>query len=334
MDNVDSIPRCFHRGAPRFEVNNVLGGLYRVKGVKRNGRKQQLLFVVSVVQQHSSNTHIAKVVSRPPTNTQKLEDHIAWLKSDIVPDSKSHLIFDFRDNDFVYLIFHRNHYNLKIVMYSGHWKPLSSVLVKDIGLQILQAVRFLHREVKTHGDICPEHIEFLDSFCSTEESYNEQTEQYETETIITSTNIRLAFYGDLEIAQHLNGTDQYRAPEVVFGGKSTPESDRFSVGCILGEMAVLYDAISGRFPEGLAITIEEAFPGTFDDLEIRPKCPDTISGTCRQFYKTFRGWQDLFDDRDLIEVLVNLVHTNPQMRESLDAIACFEYFRYTNDDID
>lgn len=97
----------------------------------------------------------------------------------------------------------------------------------------------------------------------------------------------------------------------MLGGKSTPESDRFSVGCILGEMvlgrpiflpceegplytqekAVLYDAISGRFPEGLAITIEEAFPGTFDDLEIRPKCPDTISGTCRQFYKTFRGWQ-------------------------------------------
>jgi len=39
----------------------------------------------------------------------------------------------------------------------------------------------LHREVKTHGDLCPEHIEFLDSFCVTEESYNEQTKQYESE---------------------------------------------------------------------------------------------------------------------------------------------------------
>lgn len=112
----------------------------------------------------------------------------------------------------------------------------------------------------------------------------------------------------------MTGTDQYRAPEVIFGEASegylpvlmvpcfldhraTYATDCFSLGCLLGEIAtglalfppcergplyerekaLLFNAISGPFSQAAAARIETVFPRTFDEITIKPICYKGLS---------------------------------------------------------
>lgn len=92
----------------------------------------------------------------------------------------------------------------------------------------------LHQGTNVHGDICPEAIEFTDPFClSTVEFRNTMSNTTVSrvskskrsivhdfiwmQVVLSSTNICLAFYGDLGLRERFTGTDQYRAPELVYG---------------------------------------------------------------------------------------------------------------------
>ncbi|KAF5310089.1 hypothetical protein D9619_010533 [Psilocybe cf. subviscida] len=196
-----SLPRWLGTAPPRFSMDDTISGLYKVTHVKHNGRRYQLLLVTGIQKSSYQRVHVAKVIPRADCRTKAFNAHLQWLRSLVTFDVSSTLLMDFYDDEYCYLIFHRNTFNLKDVMTHGVI-PLSSAHIREIALQLIRALQsgsatVLSREAKSHGDLCPENVEFLDVLCTNHDSYDLETGSSMTTTVISSTKIRLAYYGDL-----------------------------------------------------------------------------------------------------------------------------------------
>ena len=104
--------------------------------------------------------------------------------------------------------------------------PLDPALASDLASQILRAERFAHRRGVVHRDIKPHNVIVDDDGLAT----------------VTDFGIARAGASDMTQTGSIMGTAQYLSPEQAQGLPVGPESDLYSTGVVLYEMA------TGRLP--------------------------------------------------------------------------------------
>ncbi len=106
------------------------------------------------------------------------------------------------------------------------YAPLDPDKVAAAGIDCCKALQYAHSRGIVHGDVKPQNILFT------------------TEGVAKLADFGVA--AAAEVVQRTTGrvlgTPAYMAPEVAAGGKATPQSDIYSLGC------VLYHAVTGRLP--------------------------------------------------------------------------------------
>jgi len=104
--------------------------------------------------------------------------------------------------------------------------PLDPALAADLAAQILRAERFAHRRGVVHRDIKPHNVIVDDDGLAT----------------VTDFGIARAGASDMTQTGSIMGTAQYLSPEQAQGHEVGPQSDLYSTGVVLYEMA------TGRLP--------------------------------------------------------------------------------------
>ncbi|XP_029368918.1 dual specificity protein kinase CLK2-like isoform X3 [Echeneis naucrates] len=117
----------------------------------------------------------------------------------------------------------------------NNFQPFPIEHIKHMAYQIIQAVRFLHKNKLTHTDLKPENILFIDSDYDIE--YN--PEKKRDERTLKSPDVKIVDFGNAtyEHEHHTSvvSTRHYRAPEVILDLGWDHSCDVWSVGCILIE---------------------------------------------------------------------------------------------------
>ncbi|KAM4621802.1 dual specificity protein kinase CLK4-like isoform 1-T1 [Polymixia lowei] len=117
----------------------------------------------------------------------------------------------------------------------NNFQPFPIEHIRHMAYQIIQAVRFMHKNKLTHTDLKPENILFIDSEYDIE--YN--AEMKRDERTLKSSDVKVVDFGNAtyEHEHHTSvvSTRHYRAPEVILDLGWDHSCDVWSLGCILIE---------------------------------------------------------------------------------------------------
>ncbi|PPQ82343.1 hypothetical protein CVT26_013216 [Gymnopilus dilepis] len=267
--------------APRFSLKDHVIGRYIVQRVRRECRIFQLLHVKDTL---DGSSKVVRVINRCLTVDSRMLAEIAWLQGQKTEDEARHAVFlaDYRDLRYFYLVFKKPARTLKDVLYDARLY-LTRRHRREIGKQLVWALRSLHREGIVHTDISLENIEIVEDADHTEAVYLYDG-FFGWRDVLATSRVRLSFYGQHGLNDVGNvGDDQYRSPESVFGLRVREASDVFSLGCVLFELArrkplfpqcpsgslyrrekaVLFDTILGPFPDHLIQDVRLIYSDVF-----------------------------------------------------------------------
>ncbi|XP_041845890.1 dual specificity protein kinase CLK4 isoform X2 [Melanotaenia boesemani] len=117
----------------------------------------------------------------------------------------------------------------------NNFQPFPVKQIRHMAYQIIQAVKFLHRNKLTHTDLKPENILFIDSGYDLE--YNRDKRR--DERTLKNPDVKIVDFGnatyDHEHHTSVVSTRHYRAPEVILDLGWDHSCDVWSIGCILIE---------------------------------------------------------------------------------------------------
>uniref|UniRef100_UPI0037E89690 dual specificity protein kinase CLK4-like isoform X1 n=2 Tax=Semicossyphus pulcher TaxID=241346 RepID=UPI0037E89690 len=117
----------------------------------------------------------------------------------------------------------------------NNFQPFPVEHIRHMAYQIIQAVRFLHKNKLTHTDLKPENILFIDSDYDME--YNPDMKR--DERTLRNPDVKIVDFGNAtyEHEHHTSvvSTRHYRAPEVILDLGWDHSCDVWSIGCILIE---------------------------------------------------------------------------------------------------
>ena len=103
--------------------------------------------------------------------------------------------------------------------------------VADVGLQVLDGIKYMHHRGLVHGDLKPDNLV----------TYHRAGPGLESDDARQPLTVRIVDLGAAELANaspnQLRGTPEYCAPEVVLKVRWSYEVDLWSIGCILVELA-------------------------------------------------------------------------------------------------
>ncbi|PPQ87276.1 hypothetical protein CVT26_003596, partial [Gymnopilus dilepis] len=193
-----------------------------------NGSKAyQFVRVFDVVKE---KLEIVKIVSRTLVEGDVIVGDIVRMKA----ECNGHSIFieDFKGPSFWFLVFTEPRVTLATLLRREDMAPLPSRHVREILLQVIKAASGafsclrlvssalwlldLHGMGIAHLDICPANVEVVDAATVVESFYRPQG-WFERRKILKCSRIYLRFYGEAGMSRGgLVGTDQYRAPEIVY----------------------------------------------------------------------------------------------------------------------
>ncbi|PPR03566.1 hypothetical protein CVT26_006095, partial [Gymnopilus dilepis] len=177
-----------------------------------NGSKAyQFVRVFDVVKE---KLEIVKIVSRTLVEGEVIVGDIVRMKAEC--DGHSIFIEDFKGPSFWFLVFTEPRVTLATLLRREDMAPLPSRHVREILLQVIKAASDLHGMGIAHLDICPANVEVVDAATVVESFYRPQG-GFERRKILKCSRIYLRFYGEAGMSRGgLVGTDQYRAPEIVY----------------------------------------------------------------------------------------------------------------------
>jgi serine/threonine-protein kinase len=136
--------------------------------------------------------------------------------------------------------------------------PLDPALASDLASQILRAERFAHRRGVVHRDIKPHNVIVDDDGLAT----------------VTDFGIARAGASDMTQTGSIMGTAQYLSPEQAQGHPVGPESDLYSTGVVLYEMA------TGRLPfdgeSAVAIAMKQVGESPPAPRSVNPAIPPAL----------------------------------------------------------
>ena len=136
--------------------------------------------------------------------------------------------------------------------------PLAPLRAIDIGIQILKAARFAHRQGIIHRDFKPHNVIVCDG----------------DHIKVTDFGIARAGASDMTETGSIMGTAQYLSPEQAQGHVVSPASDLYSVGVIL------YEMLTGRVPfeadSAVTIAIKHVSESPVPPSQFNPSIPPEL----------------------------------------------------------
>ncbi|KAJ7502488.1 kinase-like domain-containing protein [Mycena galericulata] len=146
---------------------------------------------------------------------------------------------------------------LETILISRVFAPLPTFQIRDIGLQIMRAVDFLHQNGIIHTDLSSCNVMLLSMGSHLHKCYGADDTFHDKEILI-STEIRIIGFGS--VGESINafgeiiGTAGYRSPEILLGWEWTETVDHFAIGCMLAEL----DTCRRLFPPPIVQTDDAA----------------------------------------------------------------------------
>ncbi|PPQ97065.1 hypothetical protein CVT26_001247 [Gymnopilus dilepis] len=333
----------------RFTLYHVLGKRFCVVDELRYGHAFQILRVLDVV---TETIKIVKVISRSLVDDEVIRDNIEWLRRRRTTEARhAELSEDFKTPFNWYLVFERPGTSLKEVLSRNDMQPLPRRHVRAIAHQIIKAVCWM-----MHLDICPETIELVSAATVMEWQYR-MDGHFAEKVVLQCSRIRLVFYGSAGVrTERTIGTDQYRAPELIFGefGRrfkgwaSKFRTDAFSIGCVFSEMLIgrplfppcdgeafyvvakahLFQSTLGDFPADVIHRVSLMHEGVFDSSN-NLRGLYSLSSGLRHYLEDAKNIQELVEDDDELDVLKALTMISSTDRSHLSHVLCFSYFTRT-----
>ncbi|PPR02113.1 hypothetical protein CVT26_008843 [Gymnopilus dilepis] len=309
----------------------------------RSGEAFQLVRVVDFIENAFKTV---KIVSRSVVDDSIILDNIKWLRRKRKNYARySNLVADFNTSYDWYMVFECSRVTLKDILARDDMSPLPARHVRAIMHQLVDAVVSLHRRSMMHLDVCPATIEIVDPTTVKERVYTDQR-RFVERIILRCAQIRLVFYGDAGVrTDRAAGTDQYRAPELVFGWTSKTRTDTFSVGCVFSELltghpmfpscsqedsyvlakAHLFEAVLGDFPPDIVYRVSLTHNGLFDSSDELKGFYDLSLGL-RESFKDLKTAEEEIEDDDAVDALRSLTMIAPADRVHLPDLLSFTYF--------
>ncbi|PPQ79246.1 hypothetical protein CVT26_000821 [Gymnopilus dilepis] len=333
----------------RFAQGSVILDKYVVKKILTRGQAFQLLAVEDCSDRCA---RIIRVLRRSLVPENRVSDDVRWLLDERNDDGR-HAVFCGLISDYShhYLIFERSGRSLQHVVRDSSL-ILTKRHIREIARQVLRAVRSLHADSILHTNISSANIDLVNPETVTELVYTADG-TFRERKVLASSHVRLAFYGQAALLDSIPvGTDQYCAPEIVFGIGAMEESDVFSVGCVVADLifrhslfpavadgplykhekAILYDALLGPFPLTAKEDIRLRCPGVFDEREEDMNILDAgISADVRLFAESCCNLRDLATDSGDLAVLLSMLQLDYRRRPDLVFLEeNFEFFSPTS----
>ncbi|KAJ7221925.1 kinase-like domain-containing protein [Mycena rebaudengoi] len=178
------------------------------------------------------------------------------------------------------VVFPRYGKNLHNILNDKSLAPLPLFQARELTLQLIYAVAFLHRHGFIHTDLNTKNMVLVDSGSTGRKMYGADG-QFTERRVLNCTEMKLIDFGsvgeDVLCNEGLVGSRGYQAPEVIMGWAWTETIDHFAVGCIISELVTsrsllptelvakedtlaAMNRILGPFPEEVAKKIAETRP--------------------------------------------------------------------------
>ncbi|PPQ81767.1 hypothetical protein CVT26_007108 [Gymnopilus dilepis] len=340
---MESAPHWNVPTSPRFTLSHVLGKRYCVVEELRCGHAFQILRALDVV---TESIKIVKVLSRSLVDDEVISDNVEWLRRRRDLEARhAELTGEFKTPFNWYLIFESPGLTLKDILAREDMRPLPRRHVRAITHQLIRAVSSLHRRGMMHLDICPATVELIDAVTVREWQYDLDG-RFVEKVVLQCSRIRLVFYGSAGVRSEKSvGTDQYRAPELVFGWASKFRTDAFSVGCVLFEMLVgrpllppchgehsyvvakahLFQSALGEFPADIVYRVSLMHEGIFNSSDELRGYYDLSPGL-RRYLDNAEPIQEIIEDEEELELVKALTMISSMERAHLSHVLGFTFF--------
>ncbi|PPQ96721.1 hypothetical protein CVT26_010274 [Gymnopilus dilepis] len=327
-----------------YKVAQLIANRYCITRVLRSGGGYQILKVVDT---STERIKLVKAISRVKTRDKEITGNLAWLRSRRTSDGRhSPLLDHFCTGSMWFMVFDYPKATLRDILRSQELMPLPMRHIREIICQIVNGVLSLHRQEIFHLDIRPESIEILDMTAVTESIY-EGDGRFKEKAFLRCTRLSLVFLGDAGVTLDQNaGTDQYRAPELVFGWVSKFRTDNFSIGCVLWELVLLkplfaacepgslyarakahmYSAVLGPFTREMRQQIMHFNRGIFSADSTALNDLQEMPPSIKEFVATASRPEDVIEDEEALEVFGCLTKLSPTDRLSLNNVLALNYF--------
>ncbi|PPQ82348.1 LOW QUALITY PROTEIN: hypothetical protein CVT26_013210, partial [Gymnopilus dilepis] len=354
--------------------------------VIRSGTAYQILKVLDT---RSETVRIVKVISRSMINDEKISSDIKFLlkiKHAEGSESRSRLLADFQTTFDWFMVFEEPRVTLRDLLNNKDIMPLPSRHIREITFQIIMSIalsptgtliqlsraKALHRHSLLHLDISPSTIEVAYPSTNTEYEYagNGTFRQKVTPIsylmitrVLKCSRVYLTFHGDAAITPDRNiGTDQYRAPEVVFvihtasryqntyqislGWASKCRSDNFSIGCVMWELLKgrplflpceqegnyvkakthAFKAVLGYFPRQMRERASIMHEGIFIKYSGELHEPWDLSDELKRFINEVEPLELTIKNMDTYHVMDALTRLSPKDRLPLCDVLSMPFF--------
>ncbi|KAI9058552.1 kinase-like protein, partial [Trametes sanguinea] len=238
--------------------------------------------------------------------------------------------------------------------------PLPPFHLREIALQIIQGVEYLHSLGIIHTDIKPDNIALRRAETVKVQQLDEKG-IFREQRLLVSTAICIIDLGgavtfaQASAAERPISARMYRAPEVICGLRWSYGIDTYAVGCVIAELCLvknlfppemtstgehlaLVERIVGRFPRDFAKVVEAVKPGSFrigSSVSVNfpprglPSKKEEYSDAMRRL-SAARPFSTLIYDVDLVDLLKKLMIPDPAKRCALGAAARHVYFDKLN----
>ncbi|KAI9057435.1 kinase-like protein [Trametes sanguinea] len=167
----------------------------------------------------------------------------------------------------------------------GELMPLPVYHVREMALQIIRGVQYLHSLGIIHTDIKPDNIAIRRADTAVVQRLDE-TGAFRSKKVLVCTALCIIDLGgaitfsEALVAKGLVCARMYRAPEVILGMRWSHGVDTYAIGCVIAELCLacnlfdpaiesdsehlaMVERVVGRFPEEFARAVEITRPGTF-----------------------------------------------------------------------
>ncbi|KAI0361339.1 kinase-like protein [Trametes cingulata] len=255
---------------------------------------------------------------------------------------------------FRYIVFECGGMDLQTLIERREFHPLPRRHLREIAIQLLRGLQFLHSHSIAHTDIKPDNI-VLRSSRAVNLRRMRQDDFFVDKLELVSVELLITDLGEAQLLESPGrgrvGANSYRAPEVTIGLSWSFAIDTFGAGCVLAELYLgralfpynendlvrlaLLERVLGPFPTSIAKRADRFRPGIFlIDVPVRLQYSigEQDEHSARQIL-TAKPLSALIYDNEYFEMCSRLMHLDPHRRENVRECYSLGFLLGEDDDI-